>query len=225
MWLSHIYWKYFRRLLYTFLCSLSMWSWWQKRRSLGWHEWCEWCSWWESGTLDQVLFVWKNFDNLASFLCRSKLRLLLLVSLDMLEKMIWPDEGSAASLTDKLLLSSVSSLVSRQLITSSKYFVTVSVGTVERFLTCRKEILKLIKTFFINTNQYELCSGPWDGRVCSMIYHIQGRSSWRTSLSVGWENSCCWLGWGRGAAGEEQRERHLFRETFLVESQVVVYLD
>ena len=53
------------------------------------------------------------------------------MSLDMFEKMIRSDERSAAAGTHKLFLSSVSSLVTGQLVTAGKYLVTIRVGAVK----------------------------------------------------------------------------------------------
>ena len=55
--------------------------------------------------------------------------------LDMFEEMVRPDESSSAGGADKLLLTGVGSLVTGQLVTPSEYLVTVSVRTVEGFLS------------------------------------------------------------------------------------------
>ena len=55
--------------------------------------------------------------------------------LDVFEEMVRPDESSRAGGADKLLLSGVSSLVTRELVTAGEYLVTVSVRTVEGFLS------------------------------------------------------------------------------------------
>ena len=77
--------------------------------------------------------AWENFH-----IFQRLFRLLgffLLMSLDVFEKVIRSDEGTTACCTNKLLFSSVSSLVSGQFITSCKNLVTVRIGAVKRFLS------------------------------------------------------------------------------------------
>ena len=57
------------------------------------------------------------------------------MSLDMFEKMVRPDESSAAGGADELLLPCVSSLVTGELVAACEYLVTVRIRTVERFLS------------------------------------------------------------------------------------------
>ena len=57
------------------------------------------------------------------------------MSLDMFEKMVRPDESSAAGGADELLLPCVSSLVTGELVAACEYLVTVRIWTVERFLS------------------------------------------------------------------------------------------
>ena len=54
--------------------------------------------------------------------------------LDMFEEMVRPDESSSAGGADKLLLPSVSSLVTGEFVAAGEYLVTVSIRTVEGFL-------------------------------------------------------------------------------------------
>ena len=74
-----------------------------------------------------------NLDSFHGFL--GQFSFFLLMPLDMFEEMVRPDESSSAGGADKLLLTGVGSLVTRQLVTPSEYLVTVSVRTVEGFLS------------------------------------------------------------------------------------------
>ena len=89
----------------------------------------------------QVLVIGKNFDNFPRLVLFGGVFDLLLVSLHVFQKMIRAYERSAAGGAHKLLLSSMSSLVPRQLVTSGKDFVTVRIRTVERFLTYKIALL------------------------------------------------------------------------------------
>ena len=55
--------------------------------------------------------------------------------LDMFEEVVGPDESSSTGGADKLLLTGVGSLVTGELVTPGEYLVTVSVRTVEGFLS------------------------------------------------------------------------------------------
>lgn len=91
---------------------------------------------------NHVLIIGKDLDNfprLFNLFCI----FLLLVSLHVFEEVIRSDERSAASGANELLLSSMRSLVTRQLITAGKDLVAVRVRTIERFLTSMDSVVCL----------------------------------------------------------------------------------
>ena len=64
-----------------------------------------------------------------------ELGLLLLVALDVLEKMVRPDEGPGAGAAHELLLPGVRPLVAAQLVTAGEDLITLGVGAVKRLLS------------------------------------------------------------------------------------------
>ena len=79
------------------------------------------------------LAAWKDLDSPQGLV--SELGLLLLMTLDVLEQMVRPDERSGAGAAHKLLLPSVRSLVAAQLVTPGEDLVTLRIRAVKRLLS------------------------------------------------------------------------------------------
>ena len=87
----------------------------------------------EHGRCDGQLAAWQDLDSPQGLV--SKLGLFLLVTLDVLEQVIGPDERPGAGAAHELLLPGVRPLVAAQLVAPSEDLFTLGIRAVKRLLS------------------------------------------------------------------------------------------